>query len=271
MATSRLDAAYAAQVKATRARVTAFAVARFSAGQYRDADLQRFVAEVVPVILAGRKQVSQLTDAWLAQRLTSSLGRRVKPLGAIDTNALRGVDPAEVYARPYVTVRTELSNDKALDAAVRMGASRLSDLVATDMQLAKTHTTRNVFSNTEGVRGYIRTLSGPENCAMCFVASTQRYHTEDLMPIHPGCDCGVEEIVDTGEQVIAPERLRAAHEAVEDRFNVSDSAARNPDYRKLILVQEHGELGPVLTVRGHHFTGPEAAKSGLDLTGLPRT
>lgn len=267
---TRLDLAYQAQIKALRARVLDVATARFTAGQYRDADLERFVAEVVPLVLAGRRQASRLTDQWLTTRLSASLGRKVKPLGPVDTDALRGVDPRVVYARPFVTVRNEVSQGKALDAAVAMGVERLHDIAKADLQLAKTHTARNVFSSTEGVTGFIRTLSGPDNCAMCYVASTQRYHKGDLLPIHPGCDCGVEEITDRGEQVIAPERLRATHEAIEDRLGSSDSAARDPDYRKLIVTQEHGELGPVLTVKGHHFTGPEAVKSGLDLTGLPR-
>ena len=255
MATSQLDTVYTAQVKATRARVTAFAVARFSAGQYRDADMQRFVAEVVPVVLAGRKQVSQLTDAWLAQQLTATLGQRVKPRGAIDTDALRGVAAAEVYARPFVTVRTELSNDKALDAAVSIATQRIEKMVASDMQLAKTHTARAVFSNTDAVQAYERTLTGSKNCALCYIASTQRYYKEDLMPIHPGCDCGVAPIVDTGEHVIYPERLKATHEAVADRLGTSDSGGRAADYRKQLIVHEHGELGPVLAVRGQHFAG----------------
>lgn len=264
MATPRLDAAYAAQVKATRARVMAFAQARFGAGQYRDADLERFVAEVVPVILSGRRQVSQLTDAWLAAKLTAILGKRVKPRGAIDTDSLRGVDANEVYARPFVTVRTELSNGKVLDAAVSIASQRLGKMIASDMQLARTHTARDVFSHTSEVQAYERTLTGAMSCALCYVASTQRYHTEDLMPIHPGCDCGVEPIVDTGEQTIYPERLQAAHEAISQRFGGSDVSGREvvgindpkfKDYTKALIVHEHGELGPVLAVRGQHFAG----------------
>jgi hypothetical protein len=263
MATPRLDAAYAAQVKATRARVTAFAQARFGAGQYRDADLERFVAEVVPVILSGRRQVSQLTDAWLAAKLTATLGKRVKPRGGIDTDSLRGVDATEVYARPFVTVRTELSNGKALDAAVSIASQRLDKMIASDLQLAKTHTAQDVFSNTPAVQAYERTLTGAKNCALCYVASTQRYYKEDLLPIHPGCDCGVEPIVDTGDRIIYPERLQATHEAIDQRFGTSDVSGREvgindpkfKDYSKALIVHEHGELGPVIAVRGQHFAG----------------
>ena len=254
MPNPRLDAAYAAQNKAIRLRVKQFTTARFAARQYRDADLAKFVKEVVPVVLAGRRQVSSLTDAYLAQVLASS-GIKLPPRPLVDTAALRGIDATEVYARPFVTVRTKLSDGLTYEAAVNAGMARLTDIVLTDMQLAKTHSARNVFESSDRVKAFERTLTGSINCALCYVASTQRYHRGDLMPIHPGCDCGVSPILDTGEQVINPERLQASHEAVEDRLGASDSGARTPDYRKQIIVQEHGEIGPVLTVKGQHFQG----------------
>jgi hypothetical protein len=260
MPNQRRDAAYVALIQAIRARVEQFAQARFAAGQFRDADLARFVAQVVPVVLAGRRQVSALTDVYLAQTLTTTLGRKVPPLGPIDTNALRGVDPAEVYARPFVTVRTELSKGATFDDSVKAGAERLSDLVLTDMQLAKTNTAQNVFSKTDGVAGYKRTLTGSKNCALCSIASTMRYHKADLMPIHPGCDCGVAPIV-AGDRARMDTQLELTHAAVAERFGKSDPGGRAMDYRKFLLVHEHGELGPVLTIKGQKFTGP---------TDLPR-
>ena len=248
MATSpRLDAAYVAQVKAVRARVESFALARFGAGQHRDADLERFIAQVVPVALAARKQVSSLTDAYLSRVLG------IRALGPIDTDALRGVDPADVYARPFVTVRTKLAEGLTYDAAVSAGAARLVDIAMADMQLAKTHTSRTVYRSA-GMTRYVRTLTGNKNCALCYIASTQTYSTDDLMPIHPGCDCGTAPVT-SGDRAAMDENLTATHEAVEDRLGDSDSGARAPDYRKQLIVQEHGELGPLLTVKGQHFQG----------------
>lgn len=249
MATSslRLDAAYVAQVKAVRARVEAFALARFGAGEYRDADLERFVSVVVPVVLAGRKQVSALTDAYLSRKLG------IRSLGPIDTDSLRGVAAAEVYARPFVTVRTKLAEGLPFDAAKSAGAARLTDIALADMQLAKTHTTQAVYRSA-GVERYVRTLTGNVNCALCYVASTQTYSTDDLLPIHPGCDCGTAPVA-SGGRAVMDANLAATHEAVQDRLGTSDSGARAPDYRKQLIVQEHGELGPVLAVRGQHFAG----------------
>jgi hypothetical protein len=66
------------------------------------------------------------------------------------------------------------------------------------------------------------------------------------MPIYGSTDVG---------QVIDEERLEAVHASIAERFGVSDRSARAIDYSK-ISIHEHGELGPVLTVEGQKFTGP---------------
>lgn len=259
MPSQRLDAAYNAQIKAIRTRLDAFAAARFMSGQYRDADMARFLKEVVPVVLASRRQVSALTDSYLSQVMTSQLGKRVAPRGPIDTNTLRGVDAKEVYTRPFVTVRTKLSTGMPFDAAVSAGSARLTDILLTDMQMAKTQTAQNVISNSgPQIIGYERTLSGNKSCALCVVASTQMYHKGDLMPIHPGCDCGVQPITRSRpfDSEAATQRLEDTHQSVFNLLGTKDSSARAPDYRKLIATHEHGEIGPVLSIKGQKFTGP---------------
>jgi hypothetical protein len=257
---ARLDAAYFAQVKATRARVEAFAARAFLAGDFRDADLARFLEVVLPVVLAGQRTVSSLTDAYLAMTLSESLGRRVAPAGPLADLALRGVDPAEVYARPYRTVWTKLSEGMDLADAVAAGAARLNKMAASDLQLAKTHTARARLADVAEVTSYRRTLTGAVNCGLCSIASTQLYYKADLLPIHPGCDCGVhpnteaDPVDEAGNAAL----LESAHAAIEERLGVVDRGGRAPDYRKLILVRQHGELGPTLTVRGQHFDGPAA-------------
>lgn len=253
---SRLDDSYALQVRSVRSRLEDFTRTQFTAGQYRDADVERFVRQVLPLVLAGRKQVSLLTDAYLAATLTEQLGRLVRPRGGIDTDALRGVDPAEVYERPFKTLWTKLSEGKSLEVGISAGLARLTDLVLTDMQLAKRNTAQSVYSDTDGISGFVRTLTGSKSCALCYVASTQRYSKSDLLPIHPGCDCGTRAIL-PGDRATGDARLEGTHEALEDRFGVSNRAARRPDYRKAIVVEEHGEMGPVLTVKSHRFTAAD--------------
>lgn len=248
-----LEERYAFTVKRIRARVTDYLLTQFAAGQYRDKDLQRFVALAVPVVTAGQRQVSALTDAYLAQVLTTTLGRPVRPVG-VTNDYPRPTPPAEVYARPYVEVRTKLSEGSGFSAAVASGVERLKDIAATDMQLAKTHTARRSFTRN-GVQRYQRTLTGSKSCALCYVASTQSYSRADLMPIHPGCDCGVAPIVGDFDR---DAELEATHEAIQERFGTSDRGARAIDYRKALIVRTHGDIGPVLAVESHRFTGPGA-------------
>ena len=268
MANSKLEAAYAAQVKSIRLRLQTFALSRFNAGQFRDVDLAKFIAEVVPVVLAGKKQISQLTDSYLTMTLSQMLGTKVPYKGSFDTSNLRGADNAEVYARPFVTVRTKLSQGLSLDQAVSAGVARLVDILATDAQMAKTHTARNVLESSP-IQFYKRVLTGSKSCALCVIASTQHYWVSDLMPIHPGCDCAVEPLplgtkryaaLGGGNRVIDPETLGLSHKAVQAVTGAADSSGRAPDYRKLIVIHQHGEIGPVLAFKGQHFSGPSVTK-----------
>jgi len=228
---------------------------------YRDADIERVVTAVTPVALGSQQRVAALTDAYMAAVATAS-GMPQQPMGIpsdeVTGRALRGVDPREVYSRAGPTVWTALSDGHALSAAAAMGLDRLLSMLMTDIQLAKTRSAQWRSSRDESVVGYRRVLTGSENCSLCTVASTQRYHRGDLLPIHPGCDCDIAEIrgdVDPG-QVIDPDRLEDLHQRVRDEFGMADRGGREIDYRD-ILVRDHGEYGPTLTWRGQRFTGPD--------------
>jgi hypothetical protein len=246
-----------------RARVKDFLTRTWlGLGSYRDADIDRFVNRVLPVVLGSQRQVASLTDAYLAQVSAMTVGGSAAPLGIrpaeVTGTALRGVEPRETYRRPAVELYTSLSNGNPFDQAVKDGLRRLISIGMTDLQLAKTHTARKVFESSNAVVGHRRTLTGSENCGLCRVAATQRYRKENLQPIHPGCDCGVAPIYGESDpgQVIDEQGLTDIHDAVAERFGDSASDARAIDYRKLILVENHGEIGPILTVKGQHFDGP---------------
>lgn len=133
---------------------------------------------------------------------------------------------------------------------VKAGGLRLHQLIGGDMELAyrnQAHKTLRA-NHSSGIRAYRRVLTGRENCALCVVASTQRYWVEDLLPIHPGCDCSVQPLPPgmENQQVIDPDLLDRAHAAVEDRYGSYAPDARAIDYREIILVSDHGEYGPVM-------------------------
>lgn len=230
-------------------------------GSWRDDDFDRFFALATNTLSGASMQAARLQVAFYQQMAELQGEKFIAPqLRPTDftTEALRnGAQAAEVYRRPFVNLYTALSEGKAMTEAIQMGANRISSIASTDVQLARRNAGFGSRARNDRIVGYARTLTGAENCALCYVASTQRYTRGELMPIHPGCDCGEMPIwgkQDPG-QVIDEIRLDATHQAVEDRFGFSDPGARAIDYRD-IAVREHGEMGPMLTIADQRFTGP---------------
>jgi hypothetical protein len=249
---NRLTEAYDSQVHAIRQQITAFGQAYWdSLPHYRASAVEDMIEAITPRVIAGQLRIADLTRAYLA-RCAVELGWKVvlPPIDQDEIRGARGVDPRVVYRRPAVDVYTALAAGKPLPQAAAEGRLRLTQLIGGDMQLAKTHASRqSMRAYPEAGQFYRRVLTGRENCALCVVASTQRYHRGDLMPIHPGCDCGVQPLPPglAASQVIDEDLLEQVHQITEDRLGASDRGGRTPDYRKLLTVSEHGEYGPTLS------------------------
>ena len=248
-----------------RDEVTDYATTLWEAmGDWRDDDVAWFVSQVTPQVQAGQRTTAQVTDRYLST-VTGS-----KPGGLVDLAGLRGgVTPQQVYQRPAKTMRAELAAGKSFTDALRSSSRRLQSLVASDMQLANTRQARRTLTRGGKAQFYRRTLVGPKNCALCMIASTQRYKVGDLLPIHPGCNCGVDPLSAAEAamgQVIDPEFLEQIHAGVEAEYGTSDRGGREIDYRKLVAVREHGEYGPTLTWERHGFRGPDGVTEPLPPT-----
>jgi len=237
-------------------------------GTWHRPDAERFAPQAAGIVAQAQLQMSHLTAAFL-QAYAERLGTHIAAASLTDLTDLRKVDPLEEYARPFVDVWTALKDGKGLPDAVQAGQERLDNLAATDVQLAKTHTAQRALASDARIVGYRRVLEGTYSCGLCIVASTQRYHKAELMPVHPGCDCDITPIYgdhDPGRLLNAG-TLADVHDAVRRRFGADSSAARaipgiyngkgDPTlYRDAIITHDHGEIGPVLGVRGQDFTGP---------------
>lgn len=247
-----LTEAYDSQVHKIRQQITAFGQAYWdSLPHYRASAVEDMIQAITPRVTAGQLRIADLTRAYLAQ-CARELGWKVvlPPIDQDEIRGARGVDPRVVYRRPAVDVYTALAAGKPLPQAAAEGRLRLTQLIGGDMQLAKVHASRQSMRGyPEEGQFYRRVLTGRENCALCVVASTQRYYRDDLMPIHPGCDCGVQPLPPglAVNQVIDEDLLEQVHQITADRLGVSDRGGRTPDYRKLLTVSEHGEYGPTLS------------------------
>ncbi|MEU7039847.1 hypothetical protein AB0A77_02160 [Streptomyces varsoviensis] len=236
-------------------------------GSWRNDDVKAFQKAALPLLQGGQRQVASLTATYLEQLYKEITDEKVRvdlDFDAVTGAALRGVDPADVYERPFKEVWTALSVGEPLEVAVERGGRRLESIAKTDLQLTRTHTAREVADEMPGVTYTVREPVGEYNCALCLIASTQRYHKRKLLPIHPGCDCLVKLVkadYDPG-QVIDEDKLQRIHDAVEAALGTHDRGGRAVDYRKIIVQHEHGEIGPVLGYRNQRFTGPDDLGNG---------
>lgn len=224
-----------------------------------------FVAAWGPEHPAAGMSAAQLVDAFIDAFLEA---HGLEPAGAgVDPDAIvartragTGVD--ELLERPFKTARKALSDGVAFDAAMSQGRRRLESIVATDVQQSFRLAFAERLGQEPQIRGYRRVLQGSENCSLCIVASTQRYKSDKLMPIHPGCDCGVEPLA-PGTRLRgaiiedAVPRLDAAKEILREQglkyTDRSGLANLKVDIDSLDAIAEyqHGELGPILKVSRH--------------------
>lgn len=265
--------------QAIRAQVEGFVTAVWrSLGYYGNAQIPAFLQQVLPFIAGAQQQMATLTAAHLAHQATVAVRVPFQPVAidpvTVSGAALRnGTPPAEVYGRPFHLVWRQLAElphePGSIDQAVQAGLDRAVQTALTDVQLAKTHASQQVLEQDRYAIGWRRVLEGAHSCGLCIVASTNTYHKRQLAAIHPGCDCSVAAVyVDSDAAERANRRLLGdVHQAIAARFGASDYAARaipgakdgagNPiHYRDVLVTHEHGELGPVLAVKGRPFTGP---------------
>jgi len=235
---------------------------------WRDGNKTEFFDAMRRDLLPVKQQAAQFSWGYHSQRARLAGEAFSMPRFTpedFETSVLRnGAAFEEVYQRPFSEMRTALAQGRSFDDALELGGRRASSLAQTEVQLSRRQASLFARNANDNIVGYLRILSGSENCALCYVASTQRYNRGDLLPIHPGCDCGEMPIYGNSDpgQVIDDYNLEKAHQAVDDRFGISDRSAREIDYRQ-IMVHEHGEMGPILSIRGQKFTGP----NNLDLIG----
>lgn len=239
------------------------------AGGVSDEDADRFVSAAVPQITGIELAVANLAVANIAilARLATGTGREASvPADEVSGEALRGVDPAEVYLRPIIAVRTALAGGKPLAEALGLGRQRAAVLAETDVILAQRAATRSAIERDKRIVGYRRVLTG-KSCVFCATASTQRYRRGDLMPIHPRCDCSTAPIFGSADpgRVINQSTLdnlkaRGPKYWAERGFVGADGSPIEPGSAGApVTTRTHGELGPVLVDRHDHFDGPGVA------------
>lgn len=250
---STLTQRYQHELARTRA-VTANAVAQAwdDLGTYHEADIAPFLDAVTPVVSGAQAHAVALTDGYLALRTKRD------PFGVdpAELDLRNGVPLEEVYRRPFVTTWTALSRGAGIRDAIQAGRSRAAGSAEMDVALATRSSASAAIQLDDRVVGYERVPDGGA-CDFCLLVSTQRYHSEDLMPIHNRCGCTVDPILAGDDRGKILDRdlldsLNAKGVKVYDNGTVRTYGGTGDPVGA--QVHDHGELGPVVTNADDAFT-----------------
>jgi len=215
-----------------------------------DTNLARFTATAVPIVGGAQRRTINLMGAYMAALLTGRPGTTVP----MDTNSIlagtrNGVDLATVYARPVIQLRVLLSEGVVYADAFNRAGRRAAVAAETDVVLANRDAATAVMAGEPRIERFERVLSATA-CDLCAGAAGETYSSDDPLPLHAGCDCDVAPIVD-GDNPAAGinDVVEAADPNVTDTVTNPDGVTRTLE----VVVEDHGELGPVLVDKAHTF------------------
>lgn len=201
----------------------------------------QFIAEAARIIDAGATNVAQTGDLWLANLADV-------PPGTLDYDEIvsgirKGTTTEEVLARSIKRARVLHFAGQSNAEALAGGKTRALGVAGTNVPYAMRQTAQ-AFGIAHGVAGW-RRRPNPGACMFCMMASTQRYRTGALMPMHTNCHCVPMPILGTSDpgRVIDKQGLALLKQAKKDGTKVA--------------VNEHGELGPMLGKAGDTFTSED--------------
>ncbi|WP_139244200.1 hypothetical protein [Arthrobacter alpinus] len=224
-------------------------------GWYDHDAITAMTNQIVTVVEAAQRQTANVTEAYLQRVASEVFVGSVRPSGPIDPATLRqGVTHAGAYGRLADQYRFQASIGAAPALIKQAVLSRATSMAKTDLDLAFRAQSKNfmVKNRVDGYRRIIRperAVSG--TCGMCIAASDRMYFRGDLLPIHGGCGCGVLPIKNGKDPGVAVNR-----EDLDRLYDDAGSTAAKDLINTRYVINEHGEIGPVLGREGDSFRGP---------------
>jgi hypothetical protein len=243
---SALTAAYLSELKRTRHAVSAHVASKWERlPDYRDERIPGFLDATLPVVRAGQQRAVALTSAYLARKLgVPPVGLNVDSL--VGANVRGGVDPATVYTRPFITVRAAIFTI-GIAAASAKGLARLTSTAEMDVAMSGRDAllafSRDSASGGE-ITGWTR-VADPGCCEFCQSINGARTGPDEPQPLHNRCGCSAEPI--TGDSGGSGGFGGFAGALLGSVLGEGDAATS---------IEQHGELGPVITAAGDNFAGP---------------
>jgi hypothetical protein len=152
--------------------------------------------------------------------------------------ARNGVTPEEVYKRAFTTVWTSIATI-GFAAAVEKGLSRLKSTADMDVAMSARDTMVAFAQSEDRIVGYTR-IADPACCDFCQMLDGVTTGPTEPQPLHNNCGCDAEPIFATSSAA----------------SDVSDNALAPGEVIDQVAIEQHGELGPVITNKRDSFTGP---------------
>lgn len=207
-----------------------------------------------------------LAAGLMAQYLstvTSTMSGEDLPTSAVLIPPIRnGADMRKVFQRPAKLFRRQVAKGVPAAEAFKQAMDLAAVLTETNNTLAMrlaAQTALAELGKSADITGYRRIvrpeLSRTGSCGLCIVASDRIYKKALLMPIHARCNCGVLPII--GAAYGAGDPGNSLNNLDLDELYAEAGSNNSYDLKKVrVQVNEHGELGPVLTSASDDFTGP---------------
>lgn len=227
------------------------------------------VDEVAEAAADASNTAALLAAGLMAQYLatvTSTMAGEDIPSPSVLLPPLRnGADMRRVFQRPMKLFRRQVAKGVPAAEAFKQAMTLAASITETNNTLAMREASRLTLSalgEQAGVTGYRRVLR-PElaksglSCGLCIVASDRVYKKAQLMPMHGGCNCDVLPIIGAAGGAGDPGNSLNQLDLADIYAEAGNSSDSWDLKRARFGVAEHGELGPLLVVAGHKFTGPD--------------
>jgi hypothetical protein len=229
-----LTAVYQSELVRIKTEVQKYALAKWqSLPSYRDADMDFFIENVLPMVRAGQEHAIALTDIYMSRQMGSS------PVGLsadeIISHIRPGMLPPAVLGRSFETVWAAIEK-LGFDQALAKGASRMVSQVGMDVSLAAREAALAYAKQDPNIAGFVR-VAAAGCCDFCQSIDGAYVRSEDASPLHNNCHCTMSP-VEKGSKESMREFTSLAPGSVFDD----------------VEIHEHGELGPVITDKRNNFT-----------------
>lgn len=165
-----------------------------------DLDLEHgaWLDQVLPAAIAAQRRVAELSSGYLTAFLTSELDASAagSELDLADYLGLarggRALDAG--LQSPLIGVKTALKRGDQLARALELGERRALRILWLAVDDAARSSLRDAMLLEDRVSGYRRAVRG--TCGACLGAAARTYASGTRFPVHPGCQCVSEPVVD---------------------------------------------------------------------------